>query len=118
MPEELAKFVFSIPISLAFPVIKIANSSSVPAIPSAKATHASFPEAIIIPLSKFSTDTLSPTIINIEEYPDVDNRQAFSEIINFSSKDKSPDFIKSKAIIEVMILVIEAGYMEISASFS
>jgi hypothetical protein len=35
----------------------------------------------------------------LKEYPDVDNRQAFSEIINFSSKDKSPDFIKSKAII-------------------
>ena len=35
IPEELEKFVLSIPISLAFSVIKIANSSSVPAIPSA-----------------------------------------------------------------------------------
>ena len=67
IPDELAKFVFSIPISLALDVIIIANSSSVPAIPSAKATQASLPEAIIIPLSKFSTLTLSPTIMNIEE---------------------------------------------------
>jgi len=41
------------PNSLALDVIIIANSSSVPAMPSAKATHASLPEAIIIPLSKF-----------------------------------------------------------------
>ena len=87
----------------------IANSSSVPAIPSANATQASFPEATIIPLSKFSTLTSSLTITNIEEYPEVDSRQAFSEIINFSSKVKSPDLIKSKAIMEVIIFVIEAG---------
>ena len=55
--EELAKLVFSIPSSCAFVVIKIANSSSVPAIPSANATHASLPEATIIPLRRFSTDT-------------------------------------------------------------
>ena len=48
-------------------VIITANSSSVPAIPSANATHASLPDATIIPLSKFSTLTSSPTIINIEE---------------------------------------------------
>ena len=67
IPDELAKLVFSIPISLALAVIITANSSSVPAIPSANATHASLPDAIIIPLSKFSTLTSSPTIINIEE---------------------------------------------------
>ena len=37
MPDELAKFVFSIPNSFALVVIKIANSSSVPAMPSASA---------------------------------------------------------------------------------
>ena len=67
IPDELAKLVFSIPISFAFAVIMIANSSSVPAIPSARATQASLPEATIIPLSKFSTVTSSPTIINIDE---------------------------------------------------
>ena len=67
IPDELAKLVFSIPISLALVVIKIANSSSVPAIPSANATQASFPDATIIPFNKFSTDTSSPTIINIDE---------------------------------------------------
>ena len=67
IPDELAKLVFSIPISFALAVIMIANSSSVPAIPSAKATQASLPEAIIIPLSKFSTETSSPTMINIDE---------------------------------------------------
>ena len=107
--EELEKIVLSIPNSLAFAVIKIENSSSVPAIPSASATQASLPDAIIIPLSKFSTETSSPIIINIEEYPDVDNLHALSEIINFSSILKSPDLIKSKAIIEVMIFVIDAG---------
>ena len=101
--------VFCIPISCAFEVIIIENSSSVPAIPSANAIHASLPEAIIIPLSKFSTDTSSPIITNIEEYPAVDSLQAFSEIINFSSNFKSPDLIKSKAIILVIIFVIEAG---------
>ena len=109
IPDEFAKFVLLIPISCALEVIIIANSSSVPAIPSANATQASFPEATIIPLSKFSTLTSSLTITNIEEYPEVDNRQAFSEIINFSSKVKSPDLIKSKAIMEVIIFVIEAG---------
>ena len=34
---------------------------------------------------------------------------AFSETINVSSRDKSPDLIKSKAIIEVIIFVIDAG---------
>ena len=94
---------------IALAVIKIANSSSVPAIPSANATHASFPEATIMPLNKFSTETSSPTIINIDEYPDVDSLQALSDIINFSSKLRSPDFIRSKAIIAVIIFVIEAG---------
>ena len=56
MPDELAKFVFIIPNSLDFAVIIIANSSSVPAIPSANAMHASFPYATIIPLRRFSTD--------------------------------------------------------------
>ena len=45
----------------------IENSSSVPAIPSANAMHASFPEAIIIPLSKFSTETSSPIITKMDE---------------------------------------------------
>ena len=57
-------------------------------------------------------------MINMDEYPEVDKRQAFSETINSSSKLISPDFIKSKAIIAVIILVIEAGYIEISGSFS
>ena len=118
MPDELEKFVKSIPISFAFEVIIIANSSSEPAIPSAKATHASFPEATIIPLSKSSTLTSSPTIINIDEKPAADKRQAFSEIINLSSRFKSPLDIKSKAIIDVIIFVIEAGYISLSASFS
>ena len=118
IPEEFAKLVFSIPSSFALDVIKIANSSSVPAIPSANVTHASFPEATIIPLNKSSTETSSFTIINIEEYPEVDKRHAFSETINLSSKLMSPDLIKSNAIIAVIILVIEAGYIEISASFS
>ena len=34
----------------------MANSSSDPAIPSAKATQASFPDATIIPLRRFSTE--------------------------------------------------------------
>ena len=95
--------------SLALAVIKIANSSSVPAIPSANATHASFPDAIIIPFNKSSTPTSSPTITNIDEDPGSDNRQAFSEIKNFSSKLRSPDLIKSNATIAVIIFVIEAG---------
>ena len=100
---------FSISNSFAFAVIKIANSSSVPAIPSANATQASLPDAIIIPFNKFSTVTSSPTIINIEEYPDVESLHAFSEIINFSLSFMSPDLIRSKAIIDVIILVIDAG---------
>ena len=55
IPDELEKLVFSMPISLAFSVIIIANSSSVPAIPSASAIQASFPDETIIPLNKFST---------------------------------------------------------------
>ena len=109
IPDEFAKFVFSIPNSLAFIVIRIANSSSVPAIPSASAIQASLPEATIIPLKRSITETSSPTIINIDEYPAVDNLHAFSEIKNLSSRLKSPDLIKSKAIIAVIILVIDAG---------
>ena len=40
------------------------------------------------------------------------------DIKNFSSNEISPFFSKSNATIEVMIFVIEAGYMPISASFS
>ena len=47
--------------------MKTTNSSSDPEIPSAKATHASLPETIIMPFNKFSTDTSSSNIINIEE---------------------------------------------------
>ena len=118
IPDEFEKLVFSIPISSAFSVINTANSSSVPAIPSANAMQASLPDATIIPLKRFSTDTSSPTIINIDEYPAVDSLQAFSDTINFSSSVSSPFLIKSKAIIEVIIFVIDAGYMEMSASFS
>ena len=57
IPEELEKFVEVMPISAAFSFIISAKFSSDPAIPSARATHASFPEAIIIPFNKFSTDT-------------------------------------------------------------
>ena len=63
----------------------------------------------MIPLRRSSTDTSSFTITNIEEYPEVESLHAFSEIINFSSSERSPDLIKSNAIIDVMILVIDAG---------
>ena len=46
---------------------EMAKFSSVPAIPSAIATQASLPEAIIIPSRRFATETSSLTIINIEE---------------------------------------------------
>ena len=55
------------PISFALEVIIIANSSSVPAIPSAKAIQASLPDATMIPFNKSSTETSSPTITNIDE---------------------------------------------------
>ena len=58
---------FSIPISDAFSFIKTTKSSSEPDKPSAKATQASFPETIIIPLRSSSTVTWSFNIINIEE---------------------------------------------------
>jgi len=67
MPEELVKFVEVIPISKAFSFIISEKFSSDPAIPSARATQASFPEAIIIPFKRSSTDTSSFTIINIDE---------------------------------------------------
>ena len=55
IPEEFVKFVEDIPISAAFSFIISAKFSSDPAIPSAKATQASLPEAMIIPFSKSST---------------------------------------------------------------
>ena len=57
IPEEFVKLVDVMPISPAFSFIISAKFSSEPAMPSAKATHASLPDAIIIPLSKFSTVT-------------------------------------------------------------
>ena len=116
--EEFAKFVFVIPISLAFSFIISAKFSSVPAIPSAIATQASLPDAIIIPFNKFSTETSSLIIKNIDEYPLCDNLQAFSEIINLSSSESLLSFNKSKTIIEVIIFVIDAGYMLMSGSNS
>ena len=50
MPDEFVKFVEVIPISPAFSFIISAKFSSDPAIPSAKATQASLPDAIIISL--------------------------------------------------------------------
>ena len=49
MPDEFVKFVEVIPISSAFSFIMSTKFSSEPAIPSANATQASFPDAIIIP---------------------------------------------------------------------
>ena len=54
MPDALVKLVDDIPISPAFSFIIWAKFSSDPAIPSAKATQASLPDAIIIPFNKFS----------------------------------------------------------------
>ena len=48
IPDELVKFVEVIPISPAFSFIMSEKLDSEPAIPSANATQASFPEAIII----------------------------------------------------------------------
>ena len=118
IPEELEKFELIIPISWAFSFIKITNSSSDPAIPSARAIHASFPDETIIPLNRFSTEISSPTIINIEEYPASESLHAFSETINLSSKLISLFFNKSNTTIDVIILVIDAGKIFRSASFS
>ena len=57
IPEELVKFVEVIPISIAFSFIISAKFSSEPAMPSASAIQASFPDAIMIPFNKFSTET-------------------------------------------------------------
>ena len=65
--ENLVKFEPIIPISSAFSFIIRAKFSSDPAIPSAKATHESLPDAIIIPFNRFSTDTSSFIIMNIDE---------------------------------------------------
>ena len=56
------------PISPAFSFIISAKFSSEPAILQ-QVQHMHVTEAIIIPLSKFSTETWSLIIINIEEYP-------------------------------------------------
>ena len=109
MPEELAKFVLSIPISAAFSFIISTKFSSVPAIPSAKATQASLPETIIMPFNNSSTVTESFTIINIDEYPLWDSLQAFLETINSSDKDIFSFLSKSNTTIVVIIFVIEAG---------
>ena len=53
IPDELVKLVEVIPISPAFSFIISAKLDSDPAMPSAKATQASFPDAIIIPLKGF-----------------------------------------------------------------
>ena len=52
---------------IAFSFIRATKSSSVPDKPSARAIHASFPETIMIPLSKSKTEILSLSIINIDE---------------------------------------------------
>ena len=106
------------PIFSAILFIIFTNSSSVPAIPSAKAIQASLPDTIIIPFNKFSTLTLSLGIINIEENPFEDILQAFFDTLNFSSNFKSPFLIKSKATIAVIIFVIEAGDIFCSLFFS
>ena len=62
-PDAFEKFEFDIPISFAFSFINSTKLSSVPAMPSAKATQASFPEATMIPLNKSSTDISSLTTI-------------------------------------------------------
>ena len=95
-----------------------ANSSSLPAIPSAKAMQASLPETIIIPLSKFSTVISSLCIMYIEETSLPASRHAFSDTKNLSSKLNSPFLINSKATIEVIILVIDAGNIERLGFFS
>ena len=52
----------------------------------------------------------SKEVYGSKDHPDVDElHKRVSNIINFSSKLRSPDLIKSKAIIAVIIFVIEAG---------
>ncbi len=75
--------------------MRSANASSVPASASASATAASLPDCTMMPRSRFSTLTSSPSRMNIFEPPIAAAR---AEVRNSSSIEISPLSSASKAM--------------------
>ena len=103
------------PSSRARSFISSAKASSLPDRPSATTMQASLPDCTMMPRIRSSTRTCEFTSTNIFEPP---IRQAFSETGSSSSSDRRPSFSRSNTMCAVMILLMEAGGMETSASFS
>ena len=94
-PVALPKWLWVRPSSFAFSVIRSANAASVPASASAKTMQASLPDWMIMPRTRSSTGTRSPTLTNISE---PSTRHAFSLTGSVSVSFRLPSFSASKTM--------------------
>ena len=101
-PEELNNF------------FSLADSSS-PEMPSAITTAASLPDCTIKPISKSERDT---SLLSSRKDLDPPILHAFLETLNVSVSFKTPFFILSKTMYEVITLAIDAGFIISSLFFS
>ena len=92
-PVTLSKWLWLSPISAAFSFILSTKARSLPARASARTTQASLPDWMIMPRTRSSTFTRSPTRKNICEPPIF---QACSLTVSTSSSLSRPSFRASK----------------------
>ena len=114
-PFVFSKTVFFMPSSAARAFIFETKADSLPQICSARATAASFAEAITTLFTISRTLICSPSLRKICEPPiDV----AWAEAVTVSSQPRAPPSIASIMISRVIILVTDAGGRASSAFFS
>ena len=92
-PVAFLKWLAVMPSSRAFSFARSAKAVSLPASASAKTMQASLPDWMIMPRSRSSTPTRSPTLTNISE-PSI--RQARSLTGSVSSSLRLPSLSRSK----------------------
>ena len=114
-PQQSSKWVLVMPSPAALSFIIFTNSSSVPAMYSAMATEASFPEATTMHLIMVSTVWVSPSSRKTWE-PPMD--LACALVTTSSVIFIFPESRASKIRTRVMIFVMLAGLLFVSASFS
>ncbi len=104
------KWVSAMPSAWALAFIRATNSAEVPATASDRILHASLPEGSRSQYSRSSTVRISPALM-----PAVELSQgrftAWAEAVTSVSREISPASTASSTTREVMILVMEAGYI-------
>ena len=106
----MAKWVSFMSSSWVLAFIRATNSAEVPATASDRILHASLPEGSRSQYSRSSTVRTSPALMPAVELSQ-GRSTAWAEAVTWVSREISPLSTASSTTKEVMILVMEAGYI-------